>query len=66
MIQLSPLAFTSEEIQQAFTLLERDALGFMYRRHVTKHCTYQLHTGFTSRGSTSILESTAWSLGIQP
>jgi len=27
MIQLSPLAFTSEEIEQAFTLLERDALA---------------------------------------
>jgi len=27
MIQLSPLALTSEEIQQAFTLLERDTLA---------------------------------------
>jgi hypothetical protein len=27
MMQLSPLAFTSEEIRQAFTLLESDALA---------------------------------------
>ena len=40
--------------------------GSTYRQHVTKHCTYQLHTGVTSGGSATILESTAWSLGIQP